>query len=363
MQVRGLPVAAASTFLFKGTLEKRIADVLQGTGLKCAVAFWGQDAEGRIPAKSLRDARLICNLRSGGTNPQVIRKLWTANRRCIRRIDILHAKVYLSSAGAVVTSANLSANGLGLEGKAAALWEEAGVFLPPGPDIAPIADWFDNLWENRTRAIKEADLAAAAQAWEERQRVNRSVLSPRKRSRRSIADFDPIKEGWWSAWEGWEDWKVIGDAIRRQLKREPDATVRRLISNAAEISGEDDYKILKNRWILWWTPNLDKNSANYGEPERLQWVKLGDVLATESSINEKGETHDNLLQAEGYHRRPFDPMEPAFFNAFKEVLSLPQFRELKRIYREEGSWFVPRQRLNEQFWIALRRKYLELTAD
>jgi hypothetical protein len=363
MQVRGLPVAEASTFLSKGTLERRIADVLRGTGLKCAVAFWGQDADARIPAKSLRDARLICNLRSGGTNPQVIRKLWTVNRRCIRQHDALHAKVYLSSAGAVVTSANLSANGLGHEGNAAALWEEAGVFLPPGPDIARIADWFDNLWDNRARAIKEADLAAAAQAWEERQRVNRSVRSRTKRSRRSIADFDPIKEGWWSTWDGWEDWTMNGDAVRRYLKREPDATVRRLISGGAEISGEDDYRILKNRWILWWTPNLDKNSANYGEPERLEWVKLGDVFAKESSINEGGKTRDNLLQAEGYHRSPFDPMEPAFFQAFGEVLSLPRFRELKRIYPEEKSWFVPRQQLNRRFWIALRRRYLELAAD
>ncbi|MBL3607159.1 hypothetical protein [Pseudomonas syringae] len=55
---------------YKDQLKSLIAEE---QNLDFAVAFWGDGAENLIPLDSARSVRIICNLRTGGTNPAVVR--------------------------------------------------------------------------------------------------------------------------------------------------------------------------------------------------------------------------------------------------------------------------------------------------
>ncbi|EXI65167.1 MAG: hypothetical protein AW08_03439 [Candidatus Accumulibacter adjunctus] len=126
-----------------------------------AVAFWGKGAEALLPAD--RRFRLICNLSMGGTNPAVIETLLARPGIDVRHLPDLHAKVVLTASGAVVSSANFSANGLGLDGGAG--WQEAGMLIPADdPEFVKAYGWFEQLWR-MAQPITETTLAEAAKQW------------------------------------------------------------------------------------------------------------------------------------------------------------------------------------------------------
>lgn len=132
-----------------------------------AVAFWGAGAE-VVLSGSRAPLRLVCNLQSGGTNPSVIRAVRAKENIEIKQIDTLHAKVFVAETGAIVSSANLSTNGLGLEGVDSHGWLEAGVLVPAdSSDYVQISGWFSDIWA-QARWISESDLALAEQAWQRR---------------------------------------------------------------------------------------------------------------------------------------------------------------------------------------------------
>ena len=111
--------------------------ILAQPGSRSAVAFWGEGSQGLVTGDR---ARVICNLKAGGTNPFALQKLKADLRQC----DQLHAKVYIGQSDAIVASANVSANVLGLEGDEQACWIEAGVQLE---EIADVSDWFETQWD------------------------------------------------------------------------------------------------------------------------------------------------------------------------------------------------------------------------
>lgn len=135
--------------------------------IRLAVAFWGAGA-----AYQLRGAcKIICNLESGACNPSVIRSLLSRDNCVVLKLAGLHAKVVIGSAGAVVSSANMSTNGLGAEGADSSGTIEAGYFVSPSvPDYKRIAAWFDHQWIQAT-PITESDLAVAEERWEWRNRA------------------------------------------------------------------------------------------------------------------------------------------------------------------------------------------------
>lgn len=138
--------------------------------IRIAVAFWGQGAQDIIEA-SANQYQIICNLKSGGTNPDVVRSVAAQANVSILQLDTLHAKVLISDNGALVSSANFSTNGLALEGFNSQTWEEAGVSLPGSAvERSAIIDWFEQLWD-RARSISESDLEAAGRAWAQRRAI------------------------------------------------------------------------------------------------------------------------------------------------------------------------------------------------
>lgn len=142
--------------------------------VRLAVAFWGAGADFNIRG----ECRIICDLGSGLCNPAVIKALLARDNVVVLQLPGLHAKVVVSSTGAVVSSANMSTNGLGAEGADSSGTIEAGYFVPAGsPDHEQIADWFEEQWTKAT-LISPEDLTVAALRWASRKPEPSALASP-----------------------------------------------------------------------------------------------------------------------------------------------------------------------------------------
>lgn len=147
--------------------------------VRLAVAFWGQGADYKLRGA----CHIICDLESGACNPAVIRILRKRDNCVVLKLSGLHAKVVISSDGAVISSANMSTNGLGAEGADASGTLEAGYFVSAKhPDYKSIVSWFDDVWDKSTE-ITEFDLARAKEKWDFRNRE-------RPISHRTILELD-----------------------------------------------------------------------------------------------------------------------------------------------------------------------------
>lgn len=135
-------------------LFEAIQQTIRGSRALCAVAFWGSGAEQLFLGPPDRDLRIICNLAMGGTNPYVIQRLLEAGVE-VRQCDALHAKVYIGTTDAVITSANASTNGLGLGAEAG--WIETGCIIPAKAAVP----WFEGLWDRSDEIEVPADINAA----------------------------------------------------------------------------------------------------------------------------------------------------------------------------------------------------------
>lgn len=145
--------------------------VTEEESIDVAVAFWGHGAQKLIHPVTKKPIRIICNLKTGGTNPRVIESFLALSREVgsqvqIRQCDVLHAKVVIGKTQAVIGSANISANGLGLEDEDSAHWLEAGMHILERSELDKMQAWFDSLWSSdHVRAIEDSDIQAAQIAW------------------------------------------------------------------------------------------------------------------------------------------------------------------------------------------------------
>ncbi|MDE2116075.1 MAG: phospholipase D family protein, partial [Hyphomicrobiales bacterium] len=98
-------------FLAETFLSEKIRDLLSGGNIRCAVAFWGEGANKLLLERSGKfstDARIVCDVSMGSTSPNELEALRAPNNPNLRYLNGLHAKVYISDKGSVVTSANMS---------------------------------------------------------------------------------------------------------------------------------------------------------------------------------------------------------------------------------------------------------------
>lgn len=198
-----------------------------------AVAFWGKGAE--LLFDSLPkgvEVRVICNLTSGGTNPQTIRTLQALGFPVsVRQLNDLHAKVICGDKMAVIGSANCSSNGLALQGQQCEGWREAGVVTKAAEVLADVRLWLDTLWQT-AQDIDEADLALAQENWDRRR-----ALVNREDTCRFIFDERHGKD----YWEGKRVYLAIhsGDEASNQAVQEYEKIKQREDRNAtAENFGE-----------------------------------------------------------------------------------------------------------------------------
>lgn len=133
-----------------------------------AVAYWGESS-GEYGSKA---QRVICDLVSGSCDPSVIRQLLEASPHSIRMIRNFHAKVVITNTGAVISSANMSNNGLGLSKRNDARNHEAGYFIEEtNQQHKEVTQWFEDHW-NVAQVIDETALAAAQLKWDKRSKQN-----------------------------------------------------------------------------------------------------------------------------------------------------------------------------------------------
>jgi hypothetical protein len=154
-----------------------IRRVVKGAGACCAVAFWGDGYDGGLFQGGMPyDARVICDVTMGGTNPKELGRLGAPDNPRLRHIPRLHAKVYLSDRGVVVGSANASENGLGAAANGGLV--EACVFHPPGDEVyQQAASWFKRRWE-RSFPVDDDALDDARASWSRRPGSSRAMKKP-----------------------------------------------------------------------------------------------------------------------------------------------------------------------------------------
>jgi hypothetical protein len=162
-------------FVSNTNYKETIESIAEEEGELCvAVAFLGKGAESLIHSKSSGPVKIICNLKSGATNPETIEALRQKGINP-KQHDRLHAKVVIGTSSAVIGSANLSSNGLNLEGDETQGWEEAGLVTRDATQLDDARKWFDDMWRD-SRDISLQDIEDAKAKWHAR-RVDRTLIS------------------------------------------------------------------------------------------------------------------------------------------------------------------------------------------
>jgi hypothetical protein len=180
-------------FLHGPALSAAIRDILNQKRADIAVAFWGKGACERLAIPpNARGSRVACDARSGACNPSAISDLMERN---VAIVDVpgLHAKVYIGEKGAVISSANASANGLGEEGDELLAGLEVGYLTTRQKDLELARRWFDDLYSHGY-PITEGDLPELRELW-----GRRPLHRPSRRPMTATypaALLAPVEEQW-----------------------------------------------------------------------------------------------------------------------------------------------------------------------
>lgn len=333
------------TFLVGPKLKKAIEQILAERGCRCAVAFWGRGSASKLPKAGRGEFKVICNLISGGTNPFALAKIKRSN---LRQSNTLHAKIYLGSRRAIVTSANVSANGLGLEGIEQAKWIEAGILTN---NISKISTWFETLWKD-AEEVTDRDLELAKDAWKHRQRAKPSL--------RSLADFDvEQKETPLLYWVSHADWEHNAQSLKKHLGSDSEST-RSLIDNGIEVETSDDKAMKPGTWLIVWERRSDDKPKRRPKP---YWFYTDRVIPKSFRFKNEHAWRDTVIQANLVPSFPFDLNAPHVLDAFFDVLADTRFDRI-RTDDYEPPWFTPaRLQLMRRFWPAFKHRYVELAGN
>ncbi|WP_341485480.1 hypothetical protein [Thioclava sp. GXIMD4215] len=271
-----------------------------------AVAFWGSGALKELGAKLDKQSRLVCNLKTGGTNPYEIRKIIDAGY-VIRQHNTLHGKIgIVGNSFSFAGSSNLSANGLGFEGQEQSFWEEVNVAFDHVDEA--LQQRFEDLW-GASSEISDLDLAEAETRW----RPNRTevVMNGGIPQQAEISLWQAIKNND-------ERLRSIPCVIAyyyemEEAEREEfDAALGEItIQHGAGYDAFSDWDELPEGFII----SVCRSRA---QGHRLKDIEYC-CRRPGASIYEKGDT--NYLVVETLQTVPgFVPMSGGDLNAFKEVL-------------------------------------------
>lgn len=164
-------------FLYGKALTQEIQKICKiKDSLDVAVAYWGKDAlklTGLQPRR--RNVRLICCLAGGSSDPDIIEKFGAR----ARQNDALHAKVIWTKTKAIVSSANISSNGLPEEEASAGGLIEAGLLVTDLDELAKIKVWFERQYKLgrlvSTRDLRKAREARFTKLWS-KPKIRRSFI-------------------------------------------------------------------------------------------------------------------------------------------------------------------------------------------
>lgn len=145
-------VPASEEFLSGAALSERVRYVCGGEDVNCAVSSWGAGVEEHLfSAERGGTRRIVCDVSMQATSRKALRELGAPNNANLKVYDGLDAKVYISTRGAVIGSANANAAGLGLLSDKRGQLLGAGVYCPPGSEAWRNAvSWFGEIFEKAT---------------------------------------------------------------------------------------------------------------------------------------------------------------------------------------------------------------------
>ena len=245
-----------------------------------AVAFWGKGAASKFKITKPTDIRIICNLESGACNPDEIEKMRALVQ--IKTHPRLHAKVYITSKGAIIGSSNASANGLAISAEDAKAWNEANIVTDDSVIMERLREWFERMWK-QAHSIKTHDIERARQLWKIRrqlapaQRKGKSLLEALSADPESleaakifcIAWCEPLDKGANAIAEELSAKGTLKDAMFYQPVRafEADSWLIRcdFQKRTPAING---YASVPNRVVSWASPAPDERPLYAAFPER-----------------------------------------------------------------------------------------------
>lgn len=167
-------------FLAGNDLSRKVKEVVKGDSVRCAVAFWGRGADAELFCannNAPNDMKIVCDVSMGGTNPDTLRALGAPQNKKIKSHDGLHSKVYISSAGAIIGSANASNNGIGFLDNGA-LHLEAGVFVEKNSvEWTAASKWFNKLFAS-SQLISTDSLELCERRWKSRAKATSAFYMP-----------------------------------------------------------------------------------------------------------------------------------------------------------------------------------------
>ena len=146
--------------------------------LDIAVAFLGYGSKLLFDVnKNInKKIRVICNFESGACNPNLVEQLIRYKNITIKSYAHLHAKTLIQNSSVIIGSANLSANGLSLEGAELTAWAEVGILLNDDKVISESKSWFEDLW-NKSSLITVNEIQKQKVNWRKR-RKSRPFIEP-----------------------------------------------------------------------------------------------------------------------------------------------------------------------------------------
>lgn len=185
-----------------------------------AVAYWGTGSD----EYGSKAQRIICDLESGSCDPSVIRQLLEATPGSVRMTKNFHAKIVITRTGAVISSANMSDNGLGFHDGMDSRNHEAGYFIDESNlQHKAVTQWFEDHW-NVAQEINEAALDAAKLAWSKRQ--------PQKSAPMVRNEIDPhtlLQKGY----QGDSVLQSVKESIREQCCKQLTGVAQQLVGKIA----------------------------------------------------------------------------------------------------------------------------------
>ena len=115
-------------------LAQKIRSICAESGpRRFAVAFWGKNIPAKLFPNGTKNVEIILDVAMRGTTKDALEALGVPNASNVWVVDGLHAKLWISNSGALIGSANASANALGGDLNGGKL-QELGVWIDAKAD-------------------------------------------------------------------------------------------------------------------------------------------------------------------------------------------------------------------------------------
>jgi len=149
-------------FLYGQALTQEVRELLKGDNPKMMVAFLGANLIANLfeNAEIPKNLQIICDIEMGSTNPKALKELGAPDNESLKHLPKkqMHAKIYISNEGAIVSSLNASATSLNNDNRI-----EAGVKLSPGTDeYKDVLACFKKHWKEAEKIDANALALASA---------------------------------------------------------------------------------------------------------------------------------------------------------------------------------------------------------